>query len=65
MECVILEDLDQIAQRIVHYEVELEKRLGKIVIGHDTALYWRLFKTLKLHPETNQGMLLNSLKGAN
>lgn len=63
--CNFRRSADQIAQRIVHYEVELEKRLGKIVIGHDTALYWRLFKTLKLHPETNQGMLLNSLKEAN
>ncbi|WP_171236776.1 hypothetical protein [Ruegeria sp. HKCCA6837] len=53
---------DGIAQRPVHYEVELEKRLGKPVIGHDTALYWRIFKTLGLAPETQQGSLLSSLK---
>ncbi len=53
---------DGIAQRPVHYEVELEKRLGKPVIGHDSALYWRIFKTLGLAPETQQGSLLSSLK---
>jgi len=54
---------DRIAQRPVHYEVELEKRLGTPVIGHDTALYWRIFKSLGIAPETQQGSLLSSLKG--
>lgn len=54
---------DGIAQRPVHHEVALEDRLGKPVIGHDTALYWRIFKTLGLAPETQQGSLLSSLKG--
>ncbi len=53
---------DGIAQRPVHYEVELEARLGTPVIGHDTALYWRIFKTLGLAPETEQGCLLSALK---
>ena len=35
---------DGLARRPVHHTDELESRLGKIVVGHDTALYWRLFK---------------------
>lgn len=54
---------DGIAQRPVHYAVGLEERLGKPVIGHDTALYWRLFKSLGVAPETRQGSLLTSLTG--
>lgn len=54
---------DGIAQRPVHFDMALEARLGKPVIGHDTALYWRIFKTLGLAPETQQGSLLSSLKG--
>ena len=54
---------DGLARRPVHLEAELEKRLGKPVIGHDTALYWRIFKTLGVAPVTEQGTLLNSLKG--
>ena len=53
---------DQLAQRPVHYAAALEERLGKIVIGHDIALYWRIFKTLGLAPEANLGALLGSLK---
>ncbi|NBQ84360.1 MAG: HNH endonuclease, partial [Alphaproteobacteria bacterium] len=53
---------DGLAQRPVHHEKALENRLGKPIIGHDTALYWRLFKTLGLAPETDQGRLLSSLK---
>lgn len=56
---------DGIAQRPVHYAAALEERLGKPVIGHDIALYWRIFKTLGLRPEISpespQGALLSSL----
>ena len=52
---------DGLAYRPVHYAIELEQRLGAPVIGHDTALYWRIFKTLALAPETEQGCLLSSL----
>ncbi|WP_027256246.1 MULTISPECIES: hypothetical protein [Leisingera] len=56
---------DGIAQRPVHYAAELEARLGKPVVGHDIALYWRVFKTLGLTPENSpdsrQGALLSSL----
>ena len=51
-------------QRPVHLTRELEAVLGKPVIGHDTALYWRIFKDLKLGPITPQGRLLESLNDA-
>ena len=53
---------DGLAERPVHLETKLEAMLGKPVIGHDTALYWRIFKTLGLAPLTEQGALLTSLK---
>ena len=53
---------DNIAQRPVHLEVQLETMLGKPVIGHDTALYWRMFKSLGTAPISQQGQLLSSLK---
>lgn len=48
-------------QRPLHLTPALEERLGKPVIGHDTALYWRLFKTLNLAPEGRHGQLLETL----
>ncbi|MEL7258910.1 MAG: hypothetical protein AAFN80_13845, partial [Pseudomonadota bacterium] len=48
-------------QRPLHLTPMLEERLGKPVIGHDTALYWRIFKDLGLVPTSYQGALLNSL----
>ena len=51
-------------QRPVHLERALEERLGKPVIGHDTALYWRLFRALGLAPVTPQGRLLERLRDA-
>lgn len=48
-------------QRPVHLEAELEAMLGKPIVGHDTALYWRIFKSLGLAPTTQQGTLLSSL----
>ncbi len=50
------------AQRPVHLEVELEAMLGKPLISHDNALYWRVFKSLGIAPVTEQGSLLSSLK---
>ena len=52
---------DAQAQRPVHIEVALEERLGKPLISHDNALYWRIFKTLGLSPTSQQGTLLSSL----
>ncbi len=54
---------DGLAERPVHLEKRLEAMLGKPVIGHDTALYWAMFRTLGLAPTTQQGRLLSSLSG--
>ncbi len=50
------------AQRPIHLEIELEDMLGKPVISHDNALYWRVFKSLGTAPVSAQGQLLSSLK---
>ena len=52
---------DGLAQRPVSLEVEIETMLGKPMISHDNALYWRMFKTLGIAPATSQGRLLSSL----
>ena len=59
--CNFRRAVDNLAQRPVHLEIELEAMLGKPVISHDNALYWRIFKTLGLKPTTLQGSLLSSL----
>lgn len=61
--CNFRRDGDQLAQRPVHLEIELEDMLGKPMISHDNALYWRIFKSLGVAPVTRQGSLLSSLKG--
>jgi maleate cis-trans isomerase len=48
-------------QRPVQLTRSLEAKLGKPVVGHDTALYWRVFKSLGIAPVTPQGQLLESL----
>lgn len=53
---------DGLAQRFVSLEVDLEAMLGKPLITHDNALYWRIYKTLGLAPVTRQGQLLSSLQ---
>ncbi len=55
---------DGLPQRFVALEVELEATLGKPVITHDNALYWRIMKTLGIAPITQQGSLLASLSNA-
>ena len=50
-------------QRPLHLTRELEAMLDKPVVGHDTALYWRVFKSLGLAPTRNMGRLLESLDG--
>lgn len=50
-------------QRPVHLARDLEARLGKPVVGHDIALYWRVFRTLGIAPATPQGRLLERLHG--
>ncbi|WP_120501985.1 hypothetical protein [Roseovarius sp. EL26] len=54
---------NELPQRPLHLTRNLESKLGKPVIGHDTALYWRIFKSLGLAPVTKQDRLLSSLKG--
>jgi len=48
-------------QRPLHLTPLLEARLGKPVIGHDTALYWRVFKSLGIAPTMPMGRLLERL----
>ncbi|MDO7564742.1 MAG: hypothetical protein MUR32_11725, partial [Planktomarina temperata] len=48
-------------QRPLHLARAMEARLGKPVIGHDTALYWRIMKDLGIAPTTPQSRLLESL----
>jgi len=48
-------------QRPLHVVDELEAALGKPVIGHDIALYWRIFKSLGVPPATPRGQLLKRL----
>ena len=55
---------NRLPQRFISLEVELEAMLGKPLITHDNALYWRLFKTLRLAPVTEQGRLLSSLQAS-
>lgn len=52
---------DGLPQRPVHLARDLEAMLGKPVIGHDIALYWRMMKDLTLAPVTPQGQALESL----
>ena len=59
--CNFRRQSDHLAQRFVSLEVELEAMLGKPVVTHDNALYWRIFKTLGIAPVTQQGKLLSSL----
>ena len=48
-------------QRMLHQTEHLESMLGKPVVAHDTALYWRIFKTLGIKPVGHYGQLLDSL----
>ena len=48
-------------QRMLHQTEHLESMLGKAVAAHDTALYWRIFKTLGIKPVGHYGQLLDSL----
>lgn len=48
-------------QRMLHQTKQLENLLGKPVVCHDTALYWRVFKTLGIKPIGSNGHLLSGL----
>ena len=50
-----------VPERPLHLTPSLERALGKPVIGHDTALYWAIFRDLGIAPEGSHGTLLDSL----
>jgi hypothetical protein len=52
---------DGLPQRPLHLARDMEAKLGKPIIGHDIALYWRIMKDLGIAPTTPQGSLLESL----
>lgn len=52
---------DDLPQRMSSLEIELETVTGKPIVSSDTALYWRIFKTLDLAPIGKHGRLLSRL----
>ena len=52
---------DGIPERPLHLTPTLENLLGKPVVGHDTALYWAIFRDLGIAPEGHHGTLLELL----
>ncbi|MEM6422638.1 MAG: hypothetical protein AAF698_08620, partial [Pseudomonadota bacterium] len=57
---------DGLPRRMVELEIGLEARVGRPIVSSDTALYWRIFKTLGLAPPGNtegrHGRLLSLLR---
>ncbi len=53
---------DGLTRRMVSLERDLEAGIGKPIVSSDSALYWRVFKTLGLAPVGNHGRLLESLQ---
>lgn len=54
---------DGLPERMLSREVDLEALVGKPIVSSDTALYWRIFKTLSLAPTGIHGRLLSTLSG--
>lgn len=54
---------DGLPQRMVSITASMEALAGKPVVSSDTALYWRLFKTLGIAPAAGHGRLLDRLAG--
>lgn len=52
---------DGLPQRMVSLEADLEGKISKPIVASDSALYWRLFKTLGVAPSGRHGRLLSSL----
>ena len=50
-----------VPERPLHVTPAIEALTGKPVIGHDTALYWAIFRALGLSPVGAHGALLESL----
>jgi maleate cis-trans isomerase len=53
---------DGLPQRFVSLSRELESIVGKPIVASDSALYWRIFKSLGTAPIGDQGQLLSSLQ---
>jgi maleate cis-trans isomerase len=53
---------DGLPQRIVSLDRELEAAIGKPIVSSDTALYWRIYKSLGTAPTGSHGQLLSSLQ---
>ena len=53
---------DGLPQRFVSLSQSLEAATGKPLVASDTALYWRIFKTLGIAPVGEQGQLLSRLQ---
>ena len=53
---------DGVPQRIVSLDRDIEASIGKPIVSSDTALYWRIFKTLGTAPLGARGKLLASLQ---
>ncbi len=52
---------DGLTRRMVSLERDLEAGIGKPIVSSDSALYWRLFKTLGVAPTAPFGRLLSTL----
>jgi maleate cis-trans isomerase len=59
--CNFRREGDGLPQRMVALTKDLEEVVGKPIISSDTALYWRLYKTLGVKPTGDYGSLLSSL----
>lgn len=55
---------DGLTSRMVSLEADLEARHGLPIVASDSALYWRIFKTLGVAPTGARGRLLSTLKSA-
>ena len=53
---------DGLPQRVSALEKDLEALTGKPIVSSDSALYWRIFKTLGVGPTGRHGRLLSSLQ---
>ncbi len=53
---------DGLPQRMVSVDRGIEQAIGKPIVSSDTALYWRLFKTLGVAPQGELGSLLSRLQ---
>lgn len=53
---------DGLPQRIVTLGADLEDTIGMPIVSSDFALYWRIFRTLRIAPTGRHGRLLTQLQ---